>query len=85
MFVRVIPNARRSELVSSTGGELRLRVAAPAVDGRANAELTRTVARILGVRVAAVEVIRGDRSRTKTVRVRGLEAAPALDQATGNA
>jgi hypothetical protein len=77
LTVRAVPNARRSGVVGVGGdGHLRVRVAAPAVDGKANDELRRVVARLFGVRESAVTIVRGEQSRTKQLRVVGVEAPP---------
>jgi uncharacterized protein (TIGR00251 family) len=80
--VRATPGAKRSEVVGPADGRLRVRVAAPAVDGKANAELIRTIAAWCGVRRSAVRIERGDRARAKTVRVDGLAQPPDLSGRT---
>lgn len=70
--LRVQPGARRSEVVGELGDALKVRVAAPANDGKANAELVRLFARRLEVPRRALEVVRGAHRRTKTVRVTGV-------------
>lgn len=70
LTIRVQPGAARSEVVGPHGDALRVRVASPPVDGKANAELVRFLAEHLGVAKAAVEVTRGHTSRTKVVTVR---------------
>jgi uncharacterized protein (TIGR00251 family) len=67
--VRVQPGARRSEVVGLHGEELRAKVAAPAVDGRANDELVRLLAGWAGVARRHVRVVRGLRSRSKVVEI----------------
>ena len=69
LTIRVQPGASRSEVVGSHGDALRIRVAGPAVDGKANAELVRFLAERLGLPARAVEITRGHTSRTKVVRV----------------
>jgi uncharacterized protein len=69
--VQVVPRASRSEIVGEHNGALRIRIAAPPVDGAANEELIRTLARALGVRKNAIEITSGQSSRTKQVRVTG--------------
>jgi uncharacterized protein (TIGR00251 family) len=66
------PGARRSELAGVAEGRLRLRLAAPAHEGRANAELVRFLAGLLDVPKSAVTVVAGASSRRKLVRVGGL-------------
>jgi hypothetical protein len=70
--VRVIPRARRDEIAGIRDGCLLIRLRAVPAEGRANEALRRVIAERLGLRPAAVELIRGARSRQKTVRVAGL-------------
>jgi uncharacterized protein YggU (UPF0235/DUF167 family) len=79
--VRLQPRASRDELLGLRDGVLGARVCAAPVDGAANAALCRLIARHAGVAPSRVEVIRGERSRLKLVRVVGLgecELADAL-------
>jgi uncharacterized protein (TIGR00251 family) len=69
--VRVTPGAKRSEVIDDSGERLRLRIAAPATEGRANTEVARFVAALFGVRPSAVSLVRGQRSRDKTLRIAG--------------
>ena len=71
--VRVAPRASRSEISGEHDGALRVRIAAPPVDGAANRELTRVIARVLKVPQKAVEIIAGTSSRNKTIRVQGVD------------
>ena len=70
--VRVQPRSSRCEVVGEHGGALKVRVAAPPVDGAANEELVRFLARCLGVPRSALELVRGTTGRNKVLRVRGL-------------
>ncbi len=71
--VRVVPRASRSEIVGEFDGTLRVRLAAPPVEGAANEELIRMLARSFGLPRAAVEIVTGHSSRVKQVRVDGLK------------
>jgi uncharacterized protein (TIGR00251 family) len=71
--VRVQPRATRSEVVGLHGDEIRIRIAAPPVDGAANAALIRLLAERLGVPRSAVEVTAGITARSKVVVVGGIE------------
>ncbi|HLT16598.1 MAG TPA: DUF167 domain-containing protein [Acidimicrobiales bacterium] len=71
LTIRVQPGAKRSEVVGPHGDALRVRVASPPVDGKANAELVRFLAEHLGRPARDVEITRGQTSRTKVVLVRG--------------
>ena len=76
--VRVVPRATRSEIMGEYDGALRVRVAAPPVEGAANEELRRTLARAFDVPVRAVELTGGQTSKTKRVRIKGADAQRLL-------
>jgi hypothetical protein len=65
-------------VIDAAGERLRVRLAAPAVDGKANAELRRFLGELFGVRSSAVTVIRGERSREKSVHIAGVTDPPDL-------
>jgi len=71
--VHVHPGAGRSAVVGTHGDALRVKVAAPPQQGRANDACVALVASSLGVRPADVEVVGGSASRSKRLRVRGVE------------
>ncbi|MBI4176059.1 MAG: DUF167 domain-containing protein [Candidatus Aenigmarchaeota archaeon] len=66
--VKVIPNAKK-DLVSLDGNALRVYLRAPAADGRANKALIEALARHFRVRKSAIRIVRGLRSREKTVQL----------------
>ncbi|HTX65263.1 MAG TPA: DUF167 domain-containing protein [Opitutaceae bacterium] len=72
LAVVVTPRASRTELAGVAGGRLRVRVAAPPVDGAANEELVRFLARHLGLARSAVALAAGAAGRRKTVLVTGM-------------
>lgn len=69
--VRVIPNARHSEVMGRVGSIVRVRVAAPAVDGKANQELVDFLAEFFGVKPRYVSILRGEKGKEKTVQIEG--------------
>lgn len=73
----VQPRASRSELAGLRGDEIRVRIAAPPVEGAANDALSRLLAERLGVPRSAVQVATGAAGRRKTIRVEGLTAQAA--------
>jgi uncharacterized protein len=81
--VRVVPRASRTEAAGEHDGALRVRVAAPPVEGAANEELTRFLARALGVAARDVDILSGRASKLKRVKVRGGDAARLLRLAEG--
>ncbi|HET6949426.1 MAG TPA: DUF167 domain-containing protein [Acidimicrobiales bacterium] len=73
LTVHVQPGAGREGVAGRHGDALKLRVTAPAVGGRANEAVRRLVARELGVRPAAVELVGGASSRRKRLRLVGVD------------
>jgi uncharacterized protein (TIGR00251 family) len=76
----VQPRAVRTEIVGEHGGALKVRVAAPPVDGAANEALVKFLAEELGVPRSAVSVAAGASSRAKVVLVAGINPAQARAQ-----
>ena len=72
--VRVVPRASRTEIMGEHDGALRVRIAARPVDGAANEELVRTLAQAFKVARSAIEIIAGQTSKLKTVRVAGVQS-----------
>jgi len=70
--VRVVPRSSRDEIGGVQGDALKVKLAAPPVEGAANAALIEFVAKQLGVRRSAVSIVRGETSRHKIVRVAGV-------------
>jgi uncharacterized protein (TIGR00251 family) len=75
--LRVVPNAKRTELVGLTCSELKIRLHAPPVDGKANKELVKFLAKTLGVRKSAVAIRSGESSRSKTLIIAGIDKKKA--------
>lgn len=72
--VHVAPGSRQDAVVGLYGDALRIRLRAPATEGKANQALRAFLARQLGVSVDAVEILSGHTSRHKVVRVAGVTA-----------
>ncbi len=70
--LQTTPNAPRSQIVGWVNGRLKVKVKAPAVEGKANAELLRFLAECFRVRPSAVTLVRGETARLKTVRIDGI-------------
>jgi hypothetical protein len=75
--VRVQPRASKDAVAEEHGGRLRIRLTAPPVDGAANEALRAFIAKQLGVSKGAVSLASGERSRDKTLNIRGLTASEA--------
>ena len=72
--VRVQPRTSKTEIAGELDGALKVRLAAPPVDGEANQELERFLAKFFDVGRQQVEIISGLKSKNKMVRVRGISA-----------
>lgn len=75
LMVKAVPGAKRDGVAGRLGERLKVRVAAPPEDGKANKAICRLLAAELGVRAQDVEVVRGHTSPEKTLRIRGITAA----------
>ena len=75
--VHARPRAPRTKLLGVKEGALEVALAAPPVDGEANAELARALAAVFGVPVRDVEVVAGRTGKRKIVEVRGIDARAA--------
>ena len=76
--VHVQPGAKRTEVAGLHGDCIKIRLAAPPVDGRANACLIEFLARRLGAKRTLFTITRGATSRRKTVFVAALQLQPEL-------
>jgi len=72
--IKVVPRASRSQVEGWHGDALKVRLQAPPVEGKANSALVALLAEVLGIGKGQVEIISGETSRTKRVRVKGLSA-----------
>jgi uncharacterized protein (TIGR00251 family) len=77
LAVLVQPRASRTRVVGEHDGLLKVQLAAPPVDGEANAALLEFLAKHLGVPRRQVTLTSGDASRRKRVKVVGVDAARA--------
>jgi uncharacterized protein (TIGR00251 family) len=69
LSLHIQPGAKKTEVVGLHGDALKIRLAAPPVDGKANAALIAFVAVKVGASRTAVELVSGQTSRTKRVRI----------------
>lgn len=76
LVLHVQPGAKRTEVSGLHGDALKIRLAAPPIEGRANEALLRFIADSFGVPLRNVELKQGAQSRHKTIRVGGSKVAP---------
>lgn len=72
LAVRVHPGAKRNAITGTHNGALKVSLTTPPTDGRANAALIAFLAEQLGIARANVEMLTGQTSRSKTLRLTGL-------------
>lgn len=75
LTLHIQPGAKKSGIAGLHGEALKIRLAAPPVDGKANAELLGFLAKACGVSRSAVELLSGETSRAKRVRISGADPA----------
>ena len=73
--ILVQPRASRTRVLGEHDGMLKVQLAAPPVDGEANAALVEFLGKLLGVPRRQVSLIAGDASRRKRVSIQGVETA----------
>jgi uncharacterized protein (TIGR00251 family) len=76
--VRVIPRSSKSEIVGELDGALKIKLKAPPVDGAANDELVRLIAKELDMPRSSIEIVSGHSSKKKRVCVNGVSARQIL-------
>ncbi len=75
--VRVQPRASRSGVAGELDGALKIRLAAPPVDGEANEELIRVLAKLFDMPRAQIAIASGQTSKNKLIHIAGMSADKA--------
>ncbi|UCF82827.1 MAG: YggU family protein [Desulfobacteraceae bacterium] len=70
--VKVVPRSSRNMIISEEKGVFKIKLTAPPVEGKANTALKQLLSKRLGVPKGNVEIISGERSRVKSIRIHGL-------------
>jgi len=70
--LKVVPGASRSRVVGRLGSALKVQVAAPPEKGKANAAVVKLIAKALGIGEKAVQIVKGETSPNKRIRVMGV-------------
>ncbi|MBI4698967.1 MAG: YggU family protein [Nitrospirae bacterium] len=76
--IKVEPRSSRSEIVGPYGNGLKVKLTSPPVEGKANKELIMVLAKGFKISKADVEIISGNKSKTKTVRLIGVKGIEEL-------
>lgn len=83
LAVKVQPRASKNEIGVALGDELKIKVTAPPVDAAANEALLRLLAETLGCPRSAVQLVRGQTSRHKTIFISGLTVQEVTEKLSG--
>ena len=70
--IKVLPRSSRNQIIGSDDGVFRVKLTAPPVEGKANTALKEFLSKKLGVAKGSIEIVSGERSRQKSVRIHGL-------------
>lgn len=81
--VRVTPRAGRTSVAGLRDGVVMVKLAAAPVDGAANDELIALLSKALGVPKRDIAIVNGERSRSKRIRIAGLDREQALAKLIG--
>jgi len=76
--VKVLPRSSRTEIVGKTDGIYRIKLTAPAVEGKANKALINFLAKKTGLPKQKVRIIKGEHSRNKTICIQSLSSENIL-------
>lgn len=85
LHLRIQPKASRDAFIAPYGdSEFKVAISSPPVDGRANAHLIRFLAKTFGLPKSAVTLETGDKSRSKTLRLKSPKLLPPLMHNAGD-
>ena len=70
--LKVVPNAKKSEIVGVLDDALKIKISAPPVEGKANAQIIKFFCDYLNVSKSKLEIISGEKSKYKLLKVKAL-------------
>lgn len=74
LMIKVTPNASRNHITQILDdGTIKMSLATPPVEGKANDALRKFLSKILDVPVSNIRIIRGEKSRNKLIRIKGVD------------
>jgi uncharacterized protein (TIGR00251 family) len=80
LSLRVVPNKPESKIVDvSEDGTIRMEIKALPIEGKANKELIRTLAKLLGLNKSQIKIIKGLNSKNKLIRIDSIDKARIQD------
>jgi uncharacterized protein (TIGR00251 family) len=79
LWVRVQPRASKDEIAGVQGSHIKIRITAPPVEGKANSHLIRFLAKSFGVAKSNIQLLNGESSREKRLRIQLADKTRALE------
>ncbi|MEW6739271.1 MAG: DUF167 domain-containing protein [Nitrospirota bacterium] len=70
--VKVIPRSSKKEIAGVEGNTIKIKLTAPPVEGAANEQLIELLSETLSIKKGNIEIVKGDSSRYKTVKIKGV-------------
>ena len=70
--VKLIPRSSRNEIIGKENDDIKIKLTSPPVDGKANKALVQFLSNKLGISKRDIEIVSGERSRKKSIRINGL-------------
>lgn len=68
--VKVIPRSSKKEIAGVEDNTIKIKLTAPPVEGAANEQLIELLSEALNVKKSSIEIVKGDSSRYKTVKIK---------------
>lgn len=80
--VRVQPGARKNEVLGFQEDILRVKIAAPPVEGKANRELIVFLSEVIGIRKSDITIEKGETAKRKVLGITGITKAQVMERAS---
>ncbi len=80
---KVSPGAKHSEIKGVVDGVVQVKIAAPPVEGKANARLIEFLSETLGISKSSIRIVRGQSNRNKLVEITGVDRDTVIKKLTG--
>jgi len=76
LYVQIQPKSSKDEVVGILGENLKIKVTAPPIDGKANEHLCRFIAKVFNVSKSQVSILKGETSKIKTLLIKQPQQLP---------
>ncbi|CAB1277489.1 DUF167 family protein [Candidatus Nitrosacidococcus tergens] len=74
--IRLQPNARRNEILGIHANQLKIKITAPPIEGKANLYLINFLSKLFEVNKSRIDIVAGAMSRDKQIRIAGITTLP---------